>query len=61
MAKRAVKKVEQFNSGLTFIRPSKVRLSKDGNYMLLFLGSAVISIHKNFATAVFANNKKKAG
>lgn len=62
MAKRQETKNDfQGNNPLTFIKPSKVRLSKDGNYMLLFLGSAVISVHKNFCTAVFANKGKRKG
>lgn len=56
--KKQVMKNEN-QSALTFIKPSKVRLSKDGNYMLIFLGSAVISIHKNYAKAVFTNRTKK--
>lgn len=59
MAKKQEQKNDfQSNNPLTFIKPSKVRLSKDGNYMLLFLGSAVISVHKNFCSAVFANTNK---
>lgn len=58
MTKKKNEKSE-VQSTLTFMKPSKVRLSKDGNYMLLFLGSAVISIHKNFADAVFKNKGKK--
>ena len=58
MATKRIAKNET-QSTLTFIKPSKVRLSKDGNYMLLFLGSAVLSIHKNYAKAIFANKNKK--
>ena len=44
-------------SGLRFIKPSKVKLSKRGREILIFIGPNVISLHRNYIAAILNSPK----
>ena len=58
MATKRIAKNEN-QSTLAFVRASKVRLSKDKKWLLVFVGNAVITLHKNYVASIFANKNQK--